>query len=95
MKRELTPEQQIACQDSAETTFRHLANVLQWAAGNRGSKHINPYTVPEVKAALKHMAVVLGYSGRGGYLDVDTAGLSEGILKTITVTPVSSGSITE
>lgn len=33
-----------------------LMNLLDWAIGNRGNKEDNPYSVPEVKAALALLA---------------------------------------
>lgn len=33
-----------------------LRGVMQWAIGNRGSKHTNPYLVPEVRAMLIEIA---------------------------------------
>ena len=46
-----------------------LMDLLEWAKGNRGSKSINPYAVPEVKNALKHLADLQGIYG---YLDAET-----------------------
>ena len=43
-----------------EKTVSVLCDLLEWAKGNRGSKHINPYGVPEVRAALKHLAKIQG-----------------------------------
>jgi len=57
-------------------TLAHLAAVLEWAKGNRGSKHSNPYGVPEVEAALRHMASLLGMKE---WLDVDTAGIAKAV----------------
>ena len=37
----------------SESTLREL---IQWAIGNRGSKHTNPYLVPEVRAMLIEIA---------------------------------------
>ena len=37
-----------------------LCDLLEWAKGNRGSKHNNPYSVPEVKAALKIISAIQG-----------------------------------
>ena len=37
----------------SENTLREL---IQWAIGNRGSKHTNPYLVPEVRAMLIEIA---------------------------------------
>lgn len=51
-------------------TAKHLCNVLEWAKGNRGSKDMNPYGVPEIELALKHLAHLQGISD---YLDADTA----------------------
>jgi len=47
-----------------------LVNLLEWAKGNRGSKHVNPYGVTEVKDALKTLTDIWG---RTDYLDVDLA----------------------
>lgn len=41
---------------STKDTTKVLMDLLEWAKGNRGSKSGNPYTIPEVKAALKHLA---------------------------------------
>jgi len=46
-----------------------LCNLLEWAKGNKGSKHINPYTVPEIKAALQYLAEIQGVKD---YLDAKT-----------------------
>lgn len=40
-----------------EIDNKPLYDLLQWAIGNRGSKSSNPYSVPEVKAVLKAIAV--------------------------------------
>ena len=48
-----------------------LKNVLEWAKGNRGSKHGNPYCVPEVIEALKVLARIQGVSH---WYDADTEG---------------------
>ncbi len=47
----------------------HLCAVLEWAKGNRGSKHTNPYGVPEIEDALRFLAVL---QDRRSWLDVDT-----------------------
>jgi hypothetical protein len=46
-----------------------LGNLLQWSVGNRGSKTGNPYSVPEVREALK----ALHYAKHGH--DSDDTGL--------------------
>jgi hypothetical protein len=46
-----------------------LRDLLEWVKGNRGRKDVNPYLVPEVKAALKVLAQV---DGIDDYLNVDT-----------------------
>ena len=56
--------------------IKALANLLEWAKGNRGSKSGNPYLFPEVKNALK----VLGKLQGVNYLDVDTKKLSEALV---------------
>ena len=38
-----------------------LFDLMQWVAGNRGSKHGNPYCVPEVRETLKAIAVERGF----------------------------------
>lgn len=43
-----------------------LGHLIQWAAGNRGAKTGNPYSVPEVKDALKALQWVVGCAD---YLD--------------------------
>lgn len=53
----------------------HLANVLEWAKGNRGPKTGNPYGIPEIKEALVFLAELEGIES---YLDVNTKKLSEG-----------------
>lgn len=53
--------------------IKALANLLEWAKGNRGSKSGNPYGFPEVKNALKVLGKIEGVN----YLDVDTKKLSE------------------
>lgn len=50
-------------------TIKHLCEVLEWAKGMRGSKTGNPYLIPEVKAALKHLADLQGIND---YLDANT-----------------------
>lgn len=50
-------------------TMTHLCEVLEWAKGNRGRKDINPYAVPEIKAALAHLADLQGIKD---YLDAKT-----------------------
>ncbi len=40
----------------------HLCEVLEWAKGQRGRKDGNPYLMPEIKAALKHLAQLQGIS---------------------------------
>lgn len=55
------------------TTEEHLANVIEWGIGNRGTKSCNPYSIPEIKSALKHLAKLQGISD---HLDVDTRKLS-------------------
>lgn len=57
----------------AEQAMSELANVLEWAKGQRGTKHCNPYAVPEVKQALQFLGRVNGVSD---YLNVDTERLS-------------------
>jgi len=52
-----------------EKTISVLCDLLEWAKGNKGSKDINPYGVPEVKAALQHLADMQGIES---YLDVKT-----------------------
>ena len=47
----------------------HLCELLEWARGNRGTKHCNPYAVPEVKAALVYLAEKQGILD---YLNVKT-----------------------
>ena len=47
-----------------------LSDLLEWIIGNRGSKHGNPYGVPEVKALLKAIAHELNIKD---YLDVNVA----------------------
>jgi hypothetical protein len=44
---------------TVETIF-HLCEVLEWGKGNRGRKDCNPYSVPEVEAALRHLADLQG-----------------------------------
>ena len=58
--------------DPRRFTIYHLAQVLEWAMGNRGSKHGNPYAVPEIKAALQHIATL---TGNNDYLDVNLQAL--------------------
>jgi hypothetical protein len=43
-----------------KTTIKVLMDLLEWAKGNRGSKSGNPYGIPEVKAALQHLADLQG-----------------------------------
>lgn len=60
------------------TTKQHLANLLEFVKGNRGPKQGNPYGIPEVEEALKHLAKLEGISD---YLNVDTRKLSGWICK--------------
>jgi len=43
-----------------DRTIKVLCDLLEWAKGNRGSKEGNPYLMPEVKAALQHLADLQG-----------------------------------
>ena len=52
-----------------KTTIRVLCDLLEWAKGNRGSKNTSPYGVPEMAAALQHIADL---QGRKNYLDAET-----------------------
>ncbi len=38
-----------------------LYELLQWCVGNRGSKSCNPYTVPQIKEALRAVALHRGF----------------------------------
>jgi len=59
---------------SSSELIKALANLLEWAKGNRGSKTGNPYGFLEVKNALKVLAKIDGVKN---YLDVDTKKLAE------------------
>ena len=50
-------------------TIKVLCDLLEWGKGNRGSKNINPYGVPEIKAALEYLARLQGHKS---YLDAET-----------------------
>ena len=50
-------------------TIKVLCELLEHCAGNRGRRDINPYTVPEVVAALSHLAELQGIKS---YLDANT-----------------------
>lgn len=52
-----------------QETIKVLCDVLEWAKGNRGIKNGNPYGIPEIKAALKHLAELQGIKN---YLDAKT-----------------------
>ncbi len=54
---------------TVETIF-HLCEVLEWAKGNRGRKDCNPYGVPEIEEALRHVATL---QGTKTWLDARTA----------------------
>ena len=54
---------------AAPDLLKSLCNLLEWAKGNKGSKHINPYGVPEVKSALETLAKLQGIKD---YLDAKT-----------------------
>jgi len=41
-------------------TIKVLCDLLELVKGNRGSKEGNPYLIPEVKAALQHLADLQG-----------------------------------
>jgi len=43
---------------ASKKTITVLCDLLEWAKGNRGRKDINPYGVPEIKAALEHLAKI-------------------------------------
>jgi|WetSurSiteA1Bulk_404760.scaffolds.fasta_scaffold00038_72 hypothetical protein len=62
--------------------IKAMANLLEWAKGNRGPKDINPYMVPEVKQALELLSDLVGEDDVKGtwkdYLVVDTKALAEG-----------------
>ena len=60
--------QDVALREESELQIA-LCNLLEWAIGNRGSKHMNPYGVPEVKAALK---VLAKRQGRTDWMDANT-----------------------
>lgn len=49
--------------------YNALCDLLEWAKGNRGRRDINPYGVPEVRAALEHLAKLQGITS---YLDAVT-----------------------
>ena len=55
-------------------TAAYLAALLEWAKGNRGPKDNNPYCVPEVKAALDHLAYLQGIPS---WQDAETAELAK------------------
>ena len=38
-----------------------LLELIEWAKGNRGTKHGNPYMVPEMKSAMQHLAKRYGF----------------------------------
>lgn len=52
-----------------DKTVTVLCDLLEWAKGNRGAKSGNPYLIPEIKAALKHLARLQGIDD---HLDVKT-----------------------
>ena len=58
-------------------TIGHLANLLEWAVGNRGDRRDSgsPYAVPEVRAALKHLAELHDFDIN--YLDVNLRKLAK------------------
>ena len=57
----------------SKDTVRVLMDLLEWAKGNRGSKSSNPYTIPEVKNALIHLAKLQGFKDpEKNYFDVKT-----------------------
>jgi hypothetical protein len=65
--------------DETADLVRNLANLLEWAKGNRGERDCNPYCVPEVIEALKCLRSVLGKEQ--SYQEIDTEFLSrKGIL---------------
>ena len=45
---------------ASKKTITVLCDLLEWAKGNRGCKEGNPYLIPEVKAALQHLADIQG-----------------------------------
>jgi hypothetical protein len=52
--------------------IKSLADILEWAIGNKGSKHINPYCVPEINNAFCILASITN----GGNFPVNTKKLS-------------------
>ena len=52
-----------------KTTIKVLCDVIELIKGNRGSKKGNPYCIPEVRAALEHLAELQGIKD---YLDANT-----------------------
>ena len=46
-----------------------LKELMQWAIGNRGSKHTNPYTVPEVRNMLVEIAEHRGRFNANSWID--------------------------
>lgn len=52
-------------------TIKVLCDLLELIKGNRGTYEGNPYAIPEVKAALKHLAELQGI-GPNNYLDTIT-----------------------
>jgi hypothetical protein len=68
------PERGIEMDKTADLV-RNLANLLEWAKGNRGERNCNPYCVQEVIEALKCLRSVLGEEQ--SYQDIDTEFLSQ------------------
>ena len=59
-----------------EALVKALANLLEWAKGNRGSRCGNPYAVPEVRDALKTLGHITDDKFTGDGLDVNTKELA-------------------
>ena len=59
-------------QTNNEVILRHALNeLIQWAAGNRGSKSGNPYLIPEVMAGMQTLAKSMN-KGLSAWLDADS-----------------------
>lgn len=59
-----------------DEALRVLANLVEWALGNRGSRDGNPYMQPPVQEAMKYLAKATGVKD---HYDVDLKALSQGM----------------
>lgn len=62
--------------NTEEVLVKSLANLLEWAKGNRGSREGSPYRFKEVQDVLKTLGLITDDKYTGDWLNVDTKKLS-------------------